>query len=264
MIKAIIFDLDNTLYWDERSNDEALEATCHVASNNVSTISAHKLKHDVIREAEQQFKASLFFDFAHSLEITALETLWARFDVENNSMFDMMRTQAPIYRFNVWNAALQSSGHVDPDLASLLATRYLQERRERAFIYEDLFETLTLLRSKYRLLLLTNGTPDLQQEKIDSVPELASFFEHIVISGDFGVGKPSEAIFHHAIDLLALELSEVVMVGDNLYTDILGANRSGIPSIWINRSNSSKPEHIFPTHEVMSLTELYPLILSLS
>jgi putative hydrolase of the HAD superfamily len=263
MIKAVIFDLDNTLYWDERSNAEALEATCMVASNDITTISADKLKHDVIREAELQFATSPFFDFAHLLEITALEALWARFDVERHPTFDMMRVEAPIYRFNVWHAALQSSGQDNPDLASLLAERYLIERRKRAFIYEDMLETLTLLSSEYRLLLLTNGTPDLQEEKVDSVPELASFFEHIVISGDFGIGKPSESIFRYAIHLLELESNEVVMVGDNLYTDILGANRSGIQSIWINRSNSSRPEHIHPTLEALSLSELYPLILSL-
>lgn len=263
MIKAIIFDLDNTLYWDERSNAEALEATCLVASNDITTISADKLKHDVIREAELQFTTSTFFDFANLIEITALEALWARFDAGSHPMLDMLRVEAPIYRFNVWHAALKSSGQDDSDLALLLAERYLQERRERAFIYEDMYETLTMLRSKYRLLLLTNGTPDLQQEKVDSVPELATFFEHIIISGDFGVGKPSESIFRHAIDLLELKSNEVVMVGDNLYTDILGANRSGIPSIWINRSNSSRPEHIHPTHEALSLSELHPLLLSL-
>lgn len=263
MIQAIIFDLDNTLYWDEKSNDEALVATCLMASNKVATISAHKLKEDVIHQAELQFKASPFFDFAHSLEITALETLWARFDVNDHSQFEMIRNQAPKFRFNVWNSALQSSGHNDSHLAAFLAERYLEERRERAYIYEDMMETLTSLHSQYRLLLLTNGTPDLQQEKVDSVPGLASFFEHIVISGDFGIGKPSESIFWHAIDLLALRRSEVIMVGDNLYTDILGANRSGIPSIWINRSSGSRPDHIFPTHEVESLSELYSLIQSL-
>lgn len=263
MIKAIIFDLDNTLYWDERSNDEALEATCLFASSYTTAISPDMLKHDVIREAELQFATSTFFDFASSIEVTALEALWARFDVGCHPMFDKMRVEAPAYRFNAWNAALQSSGHHNPDLALLLAERYPQERRKKSLIYDDTFETLALLRSKYRLLLLTNGTPDLQQEKVDSVPELASFFEHIVISGNFGEGKPSESIFRHAIDLLEIEPKEVVMVGDNLYTDILGANRSGIQSIWINRSNAPRHEHIHPTREALSLSELHPLLLSL-
>ncbi len=263
MIKAIIFDLDNTLYWDERSNDEALEATCLFATSDIPAISPDKLKLDVIREAELQFATSPFFDFASSIEVTALEALWARFDVGSHPMFDKMRSEAPTYRFNAWHAALQSSGQYNPDLASLLATRYPRERRKKSFIYDDTFETLTLLRSKYRLLLLTNGTPDLQQEKVDSVPELASFFEHIVISGNFGEGKPSESIFRHAIDLLEIKPHEAVMVGDNLYTDILGANRSGIQSIWINRSNASRPDHIHPTREALSLSELHPLLLSL-
>ncbi|OAB47376.1 HAD family hydrolase [Paenibacillus antarcticus] len=263
MIQAIIFDLDNTLYWDKRSNDEALNATCLLASNDITTISPAKLKYDIIREAEVQFTSSTFFEFASSIEVTALEALWARFDAGDHPMFDTMRVEAPTYRFNAWHAALQHSGQYNPDLALLLAERYPVERRKRSFIYDDMFETLTLLRSNYRLLLLTNGTPDLQQEKVDSVPELASFFEHIIISGDFGEGKPSESIFRHAIGLLNLEPHEVVMVGDNLYTDILGANRSNIPSIWINRSNSPKPDHIHPTREALSLSELHPLLLSM-
>ncbi|WP_337099403.1 HAD family hydrolase [Paenibacillus sp. YIM B09110] len=265
MIKAIIFDLDNTLYWDERANEEALEAVCGYAADRAADLSPDNLIRAVVSEAELQFAASDFFEFASSIEVTALEALWARFDAastEGDERFEAMRQAAVAYRFNVWNMALLGLGCHDPKLAELLVERYLNERRARAYIYSDTLDTLTWLSTDYRLLLLTNGTPDLQQEKVDSIAGLSSFFEHIVISGDYGVGKPAESIFRHALELLGVEPEEAVMVGDNPYTDIIGANRTGIPSVWVNRYGAPLPDSIKPTFIALTLSELPGLLLS--
>ncbi|MGC8073751.1 HAD-IA family hydrolase, partial [Salmonella enterica] len=75
----------------------------------------------------------------------------------------------------------------------------------------------------------------------------------------FGSGKPDPALFTHAINKLAVNREEVLMVGDNLLTDILGASRVGITSVWINH-HDQKPDKVKPTYEIARLRELLPLV----
>jgi putative hydrolase of the HAD superfamily len=58
---------------------------------------------------------------------------------------------------------------------------------------------------------------------------------------------------------MSLKKNEVLMVGDNLMTDILGANSVGIKSVWINRLNKERNE-VIPTYEIHHLEELFPLL----
>lgn len=111
------------------------------------------------------------------------------------------------------------------------------------------------LKEDYKLLLLTNGSPDLQNIKLELTPELVPYFDHIVISGAYGKGKPDKGIFEHALSLMELEKEEVIMVGDNLMTDILGAQRAGISSIWVNRKDQTTAD-VEPTYEITSLLEV--------
>lgn len=115
---------------------------------------------------------------------------------------------------------------------------------------------LTELGKDYRLALVTNGSPSLQNLKLEISPELPPYFEKIFISGDIGTGKPDPEIFHHVLQHLAIDPEEAVMVGDNLNTDIIGANRTGIDSVWLNRFDAENRTDIEPAYEIKSLTEL--------
>ena len=72
-------------------------------------------------------------------------------------------------------------------------------------MYDETFAVLDKLKGVYELLLLTNGDPSLQKEKLAGVPELAPYFNEIVISGAFGKGKPDASIFEHCLGLLNLK-----------------------------------------------------------
>jgi putative hydrolase of the HAD superfamily len=52
---------------------------------------------------------------------------------------------------------------------------------------------------------------------------------------------------------------QALMVGDNLMTDILGAKRAGIKSVWINRHNKERNE-VIPDYEIKHLSELFPIL----
>ena len=85
------------------------------------------------------------------------------------------------------------------------------------------------------------------------------YFDEIVISGAFGRGKPDPTIFEHALERMGLNKDEAIMVGDNLMTDILGASRAGIKSVWINRHDKERNE-VVPDYEITHLEELYPIL----
>ena len=46
------------------------------------------------------------------------------------------------------------------------------------------------------------------------------------------------------------------MVGDNLMTDVLGASRVGIKTVWINRHDKERNE-VIPTYEITHLEQTF-------
>ncbi|MBC8081443.1 MAG: HAD-IA family hydrolase, partial [Gorillibacterium sp.] len=174
--------------------------------------------------------------------------------------FRKLEAFAPGYRKNAWTRGLAAMGIDDPELGAQLAERFPQERRSRPLAYEETFEVLDQLKENYKLLLLTNGSPDLQKEKIAGFPQLASYFDHIIISGEFGEGKPSPAIFHHATKLLGIQPVEGLMVGDKLTTDICGSGSIGMRNVWINANGITRTDEFIPTYEIRRLSEITEII----
>lgn len=261
LIKAIFFDLDDTLLWDQKSVKEAFVATCQIAEEKYG-IEAEKLEEAVRQEARELYASYETFEFTQMIGINPFEGLWGNFlDDEDN--FKKMAKIVPGYRKDAWTRGLKLCGIDDPEFGAQLAEEFPAQRHQKPFVYEESFQVLDELKKSYRLLLLTNGSPDLQNTKLDITPELVPYFEQIIISGAFGKGKPDATIFEHALEKMNLTKDEVLMVGDNLMTDILGASRTGIKSVWINRHNKERNE-VVPDYEITHLEELYPILQKLN
>ncbi len=262
MIKAVFFDLDDTLLWDDRSVEEAFAATCQHASDRTG-VNANELEHSVRTEARALYSTYETFPFTQMIGINPFEGLWAHFSGGQLESFRKLQALAPGYRREAWTRGLSKLGVDDSELGFELAEQFGRERRSRPIVYEETFRVLDELKKNYRLLLLTNGTPDLQWEKINGVSGLEAYFDKIVISGEFGRGKPDVSIFEHSLQTMEVSANEVVMVGDKLTTDILGSNRTGIASVWINRNGVLRNDEIVPKHEIASLDELLELLITL-
>lgn len=260
MIRAVFFDLDDTLLWDAKCVQEALDATCQAAQEKYSSLDPKELEKAVRHAARQIYASYETYPFTQMIGINPFEGLWGDFTTGDLDGFMQLRHIAPEYRRQTWTTGLKEVGIDDPDLGQALAERFPAERRARSYVYEDTFPVLDQLQEKYRLLLLTNGSPDLQREKLAARPELPPYFEQIVISGDFGKGKPDPAIFEYALELMQLRPEDAVMVGDNLMTDILGSRRTGIRNVWINREDKAPHPDISPDYEIKALSELPPLL----
>nr|WP_263326361.1 HAD family hydrolase [Neobacillus sp. Marseille-Q6967] len=257
MIKAVFFDLDDTLLWDQKSIKEAFVATCKIAEERYG-VDPIRLEEEVREAARNLYSSYETYDFTQMIGINPFEGLWGNF-LDDQDDFRKMKEIVPAYRKDAWTAGLKAMGIDDPEFGYELAERFPQERQNLPFVYEETFETLDKLKENYRLLLLTNGSPDLQNTKLSITPELVPYFEKIVISGDFGKGKPDQGIFEHALSLMSLDKDEVIMVGDNLMTDVLGANRAGIKTVWINRHDKDRNE-VIPTYEIQHLEQLFPIL----
>ena len=253
MIKAVFFDLDDTLLWDKKSVKEAFVATCTYASQK-RNVDVEKLEEAVREKARELYSSYETYEFTQMIGINPFEGLWGNF-LDDDDNFRKMKDIVPAYRKEAWTQGLKELGIDDEAFGAELAERFPLERRKHPFVYEESFRALDKLKENYRLLLLTNGSPDLQNTKLEITPEIAPYFDEIIISGAFGRGKPDPTIFEHALEKMGLEKDDAIMVGDNLMTDILGASRIGMKSVWINRENKERNE-VSPTYEITHLEEL--------
>ncbi len=69
--------------------------------------------------------------------------------------------------------------------------------------------------------------------------DLARFFTVLIDSGDTNAFKPMPEIFEYAMRGLGVTKNKVLFIGDEYYADIVGAARTGIPSVWVNVRRSS-------------------------
>lgn len=261
MIKTIIFDLDDTLLWDQKSVAVSLRMTCSYAEEKCG-VDASLLEQAIRSMAPASYIETGVYDFTRSIGINPFEGLWGEFDDEGAG-FQSMKSVMPEYRRTAWNRALQTAGVNDEALGVELSEYFPAMRAKNPFIYEDTFQVLEQLKGRYQLVLLTNGSPGLQQTKLEMSPEIAPYFDDIIVSGAFGIGKPDASIFEFALSKTGSAKTEALMVGDNLMTDILGANRAGIKSVWLNREKKSPHESIFPDFEIHHLQELIPIVTQL-
>ena len=76
--KAVIFDLDDTLLWDDRAVKEAFEITCLKASNSRG-INPIELEVAVRSEARKLYESYETYPFTQMIGINPFEALWGRF-----------------------------------------------------------------------------------------------------------------------------------------------------------------------------------------
>ena len=117
----------------------------------------------------------------------------------------------------------------------------------------------TLRKSSYKLAILSNGTPSLLNELVNS-NSLENIFDDIFSVEDVGVYKPNSKVYDIPINKYKIQKNEVVFLSANTW-DVSGAGNYGYQSIWVNRSNNIFDKLDFtPKHEVSNLSELLDLI----
>jgi putative hydrolase of the HAD superfamily len=257
-LRALLFDLDDTLAVDEAVSHEAFAHVAAVASSRFG-VDAAPFAADAMAIARELWAAGECRPFCRSIGISAFECLWGGF-TGNSPELTALRNWATAYRVEVFAKALAAQGgNYPPEAASVLSSEFEATRRGRQRLLAGARELLTQLAPDYSLALLTNGAPDLQREKI-AASGLEPFFKAIAVSGEHGIGKPKPEIFHRLLGELGVSPSEAIMVGNSLERDIAGARNAGIPSIWIRVPGSEELADVTPDHTITELSEI-PAIL---
>lgn len=134
------------------------------------------------------------------------------------------------------------------------AAEHFRSKLADAPAFEDARPAIEVLKSRYRLALLSNADDDfltacLRRNKLD--------FDVILTSEQAGAIKPNRAIFDKLAGMMGLPSEQILYAGDNPIPDVLGPMRAGMVTAWVNRAGMRKPRNIPHPHlRVRSLAEL--------
>ncbi len=231
-LRAVLFDLDDTILDDSSSVDIGWRTVCREAASRSPELDADGLL-AAISEVRSWF--------------------WSDPDRHRSGRADLRAATTSIVA-----EALRTLGRDDFALASEVAHRYRDLRDEAIAPFPGAIDLLQMLRaSGTGLALLTNGAAAAQRQKIDRF-DLARHFDYICIEGEFGVGKPDERVYRAALAALAVAPESTWMVGDNLEWDVAAPMRLGVDGIWVDREGRGLPPgaDVLPSRIVRSIDEL--------
>ena len=163
-----------------------------------------------------------------------------------------------VARRELVSLAFSNLGIDNTDVADQLADTYSTEREEAIVPFPGAIDALKHFRNHgIKLALVSNGSSEVQLKKVERF-NLASYFNCIIIEGEFGVGKPDKRVFLHALGKLRVSPEKAWMVGDNLEWDVAGAQKAGIFAIWVDWRGEGLPElsTVEPDRIIRNISEL--------
>ena len=115
----------------------------------------------------------------------------------------------------------------------------------------------------YRLGLLSNFDDAQCGREVFGDTGVAHLFEAVIISAEVGLRKPNPQIYRRMLEMLRLDASDVLFVGDTPREDVAGPQQVGMRAAWISKGAAAVPEGIPQPHfTIRDLSEL-PAILGI-
>lgn len=229
-IKAITFDLDDTLY----DNYPVIRKT--TAESHAALQAYHPALNDFSEEAYQALRNELLL---HEPDIGHDVTEWRRRSVE----------------LAMLNAGLSSAeARTGADKVMAVFAHW----RSRVEMPEETHLTLAALAEHVPLVAITNGNAEPEKLGIDR------YFQFSLRAGPHGRAKPWQDMYHLAAQRLAIAPENILHVGDDLITDVAGSLRCGMQACWINLRQGNlmqmKEARLLPHMEISQLASLTSLL----
>jgi len=204
-IKALAFDMDDTLI--------AFDAVTHKSWEQMVNVFCNEAK----------------FNDPTQLLKTILETsawYWNDEARHREGRKDLLKA-----RKDMVTIAFQKIGLSSED-AIKMAIDYSELRDKNVFIYDGVDEVLNAARkSGFKLALITNGQGTDQRKKIERF-DLAKYFDHIMVEGELGYGKPEKKFYIELMQRLNESAENTAIIGDNYEWEVVAPKTFGFFSIW--------------------------------
>jgi 2-haloalkanoic acid dehalogenase type II len=226
---SILFDLDNTLCYYPLSTAQVISEVLRRADLPEEVVGS-------VSWAAGQYDAS-----------------WAEAERSSPSLSETRR--------RLWRRILAEVGRADDETADRMAGLHHVVRRESGvYLFPGTEELLADLSRRYRLGLLTNGSSEMQWEKIRLLG-IEGPFEAIVVAGDVGIYKPDAEVFRLLLDRLAARPEDALFVGDSYDMDIVGAHGAGLDTAWIRAEDAPVEGGIRPEYLLAAASGLREVLL---
>jgi 5'-nucleotidase len=224
-IKAVLFDLDDTLFDHQYSSRSGLAMlTQHY--NSLRQVPLDELEH-------------LHAALLNELHIEVLR---------GKATIDAMRAER--FRRIFLHYGEQVSATIIQEVVMHYRAAYKNARRAICGVVP----LLQALHSRVHIAVVTNSILVEQQEKL-RICGLTSLVDTLVVSEEVGSIKPDPAIFEITLQRIGCQAHEAVMIGDSWKADVIGAQGVGIRAIWFNRFHLPSPEPM----QVKELRSFEPL-----
>ena len=185
--------------------------------------------------------------FANFWRTTQLEYTWLRSLMDRHKDFWQITEDSLDKSIKVFN--------IDPSMRNELLNLY-----KILSPYKEVSETLKALKEKkFKLAILSNGTPSLLNELVKS-NNLNNLFDDIFSIEEVGVYKPVSKVYDIPVKKYKIKKDEIAFLSANTW-DVSGGGNYGYQVIWVNRNNNIFDNLDYkPTNEIKSLKELTNLI----
>ncbi|GGF16237.1 HAD family hydrolase [Subtercola lobariae] len=242
-VRAIAFDVNGTLIdiRTEDHSDEAFRAVGHLLTYQGIDLRRHEVRELYFGILKEQRRAS----------------------AEEHPEFD-----AP----GVWRTLVERTGTdftraLPPEklaaLPELLSECYRGVTRRQLKLYPHTRKVLQRLQERFPLAIVSDAQSSYARGELHKVG-IASFFDPIVISGDYGYRKPDARLFQTALDAFGaagITPEQTLYVGNDMHRDIFGAQQLGMKTVLFASEQGTKSyHHTKPDHTITDLRELLHLV----
>lgn len=221
----ILFDLDHTLWDYDRNVQESLTELFEV----------YQLIESGFASSQEFIQAFYAVNFK----------LWAMYDVGDISKEEL--------RENRFKLIFKHAGANEAGATATMEADFMHRTSSKNHLLPYAFEILEYLKPNYGLHIISNGFNESQFKKMEA-SGLSPYFDLVITSETTGHKKPDPRIFQYALDRLSIRHTDTIMIGDNPNSDILGAIRANLDSVYFDPHEKGIAYN--PTYTIRHLKEL--------
>ncbi|MFH1505410.1 MAG: HAD family hydrolase [archaeon] len=226
MIKAIIFDFDNTLNnWDNIQTDVEIH---------------------IVKKISRKHKVNTKYLMDHLAEIRARHY--------------MDKSPKVAYNRELWFKELFKHFKIK-DNAKKIVEEYWDYGLKKVQALPGSKTTLAALKKKYKIGMLTDSDGE-KRFKIHRIKKLGmyDYFDAIVPTDDVGFNKPHVRGFRYVLKKLGVKASECVMVGDHPEADLITAKKLGMKTVWTVHAFDRKGKYAYVDYRIHKIGQLLDII----